>query len=551
MERKRTTKIKVGKKKVRIEESSEELMFMERRILTGLIVSTDYLRQIRRIWKPEFIESSSSRLVAGWCLEYYDKYEKAPLAEIEYIFEEKKKKLAPKIADGIDSFLVGLSDEFKRAGKFNVQYLVDQTKEYLRGQNIDSLMEQVQSFLDSGDLDKAKNLIVNFHDITNDKGNAIDLGNREEILSLLDRAFNNEAQQVFTYPKALGKFLNDLLVRGGFIGVMAPEKRGKTYFLLDAADRAVRQGCNVAFFQVGDMTDEQQIRRYAVRLTGKPDREKYLGVHYRPVLDCIKNQTDDCDRKVRECTFGPFSGDSPNDVLRKDYSELLEAREEARGYKVCTNCKEFQLNHWGAIWYKKMVLNQTVGVEEAKRVFLKHMVKRNRRFKLSTHPSQTVTVEDLETILNSWEKDDGFVADLILIDYADILAASIKGEVRHQENDKWMKLRGLSQKKHALVIAPTQTDADSYERDIITTKNYSEDKRKFGHVTAMLGLNQDKEGKEKRKKILRINKVIVREDGFAVHDVVHVLQDLVCGKPIVTSYFAPKPSFEVKNKNDE
>ena len=157
---------------------------------------------------------------------------------------------------------------------------------------------------------------------------------------------------------------------------------------------------------------------------------------------------------------------------------------------------------------------------------------------MSTHANGTLSVGQADSILDLWELEDGFVADLIIFDYGDIMLSEYQGnEFRHKENDKWMKMRGMSQKRYALVINVTQTDADSYEQDRLSLKNYSEDKRKFAHVTAMYGLNQDKKGREKKIGIMRINQIVIREDAFSSSNEVYVLQNLRRGQPCLMSYW--------------
>jgi len=68
-------------------------------------------------------------------------------------------------------------------------------------------------------------------------------------------------------------------------------------------------------------------------------------------------------------------------------------------------------------------------------------------------------------------------------------------------------------------------------------ENFSEDKRKYAHVTAMYGLNMDHKGREKELGILRINEIVIRESDFNNQTQVHVLQNLRRGQPCLTSYW--------------
>lgn len=60
--------------------------FFERRIITGMIVSKDFLDRVERFWDSTLLESPELRMIADWCMEYYRKYNRAPDANIESIY---------------------------------------------------------------------------------------------------------------------------------------------------------------------------------------------------------------------------------------------------------------------------------------------------------------------------------------------------------------------------------------------------------------------------------------------------------------------------------
>lgn len=511
--------------------------FIERRIVIGLIISTEYVHQVRSIWNATLLESPEAKRIAGWCIEFYDQYKTAPGQEIESIFLKRTKTVPKAEAQDIQDILGDLSDEYEREEKFNVQYLVDQTVQYIDERNLKEFIEGIEDVLATGDIIEAKRLAQEYRSVVKNKDRNLDFSD-PEIINVVERAFEKTNQPVVTYPRQLGQFWNDEMVRGGFVALMAPEKRGKTFMLLDIAMRAARQGSNVAFFQAGDMTEDQQVRRMCIYLTKKSDKEKYSGKMYQPIRDCVYNQMDDCDRKEREVDFGSFEG-REREFLRRDVKleDLIEAYKDEPKYKACYNCKDYWKKQYGAVWLKEVDTGSPLTTAQAKRAVEKFFVQNKRRFKMSSHPNKTLTVSKMESVLDLWEREDNFVADLIITDYVDIHDDEIRAEFRHQENDKWMRLRGLSEKRHALVITVTQTDASSYEKDRLTLKNFSEDKRKFAHVTAMYGLNQDRKGREKEIGIMRINQIVVREDAFLSSNEVYVLQNLKRGQPCLESFW--------------
>ena len=124
---------------------------------------------------------------------------------------------------------------------------------------------------------------------------------------------------------------------------------------------------------------------------------------------------------------------------------------------------------------------------------------------------------------------EGFIPDVIVIDYADILAPEDpRQQPRDQVNETWKALRRLSQERHCLVIAPTQANAASYDKWVQGMHNFSEDKRKLAHVTGMLGLNQTEE--EKALHVMRLNWIVLRESPFNAQQCLWVGQCLEIGR---------------------
>lgn len=512
-------------------------LFIERRIVIGLIVSTEYINSIRKGWSSELLGSRTAKLISNWCIEFYDQYHLAPGKEIESIFVRKVKGIKEQDAKDIEDILGSLSNEYERQEKFNVNYLIDQTRQYLDEKSLRDFIEDVKGNLEEGNITEAKKAAYGFKPTVEFDAKDLDLS-KEDALEKIERAFNSTSQPVVQYPYQLGTLLNSQLVRGGFIAFMGPEKRGKTWFLLDMAMRATEQKANVAFFQAGDMTEEQWLMRTCVHLAGKSNLEKYSGKMYEPVRDCIKNQLDTCELKERECDFGPFEGKGENYVRKEMTFEILkDAVRDNKDYKPCYNCSKYWKSPWGATWLKQIDTGPPLTSGEAKKTMKEFFMARNRNFKLSTYTSGSLTADEIISTLDLWERRDGFVADMIVVDFADIMSSQIKAEFRHQENEKWMKLRGISQKKHALVVTATWTDASSYDKDTLGLSNFSEDKRKYGHVTAMYGLNQDHKGREKKIGIMRINQIVIREDAFSSSTEVVVLQNLKRGQPCLASYW--------------
>lgn len=521
----------------------DEQEFFERRIVIGLAVSRDYLSRVQRIWNPDLLSSQELRTVAEWCLDYFAKYNRAPDRDIASIYMEQLQngQLSNAEAEYIEALLESLSEEYGRDAQFNSAYLYDRTVKYLKAQELARHSEEVQALVDAGQVAEAEKLARSYTpSILVDEDTGLDLAS-EEALIRIEHAFTETGQRVFQYPGALGRMWNEHLVRGGFFTLLAPEKRGKSWFLLEMALRAIRSRSNVAFFEAGDMTEAQILKRICIFITQKSDKERYCEERFRPVGDCVLNQLDLCAREDRNGVCGAFDGVDLA-AFYKDEGRYLNIESlaakyaELPHYVPCDShpCKERR----GSIWLRKLPACSPLTVTEAQEGITRFFRRFKRRFRLITYPAGILTTAEIRRCLDDWERHDGFVPDVVVIDYADLLSAddSKIQEFRHRQDHVWKNLRALSQERHVLVVTATQADADSYKRGRLTLSNFSEDKRKLAHVTAQYGLNVDPAGREKKLGILRINEIVVREGEFSPANEVTVLQDLAAGRPFLESF---------------
>jgi hypothetical protein len=503
--------------------------FIERRILTGLIVSTPFITQIQATWDSKLLASATARILADWCTTYFKKYTKAPGRDIEGIFTAHLPSLPLEKAEWIEEVLGSLSDEYER-GQFNDQYLLDQTREYLRERKLLVLADTIKGELAANNIVEAEKLASGYTPLNDGNITYVDPFTDYE---LVKRAFAEREKPLFTFPGALGEFWNDEFIRGKFVALMGPEKRGKSFFIMEIAIAALKAGCKVALFQAGDMSAEEFTLRLATRLAGKSYKEKYCGTLYIPTKDCVLHQIDVCNSNSREPSDGKIF--ATEDYCRKaTYDDLVARCIEYPKHRCCYNCKEhFQ----GTVWFRvKEAVNPLTHIS-AYKAMRDFRVKYGVRFRLSSHPSGTLTVAKMKGLMNLWELQDGFVSDVVLDDYSDIHGfepSSIHDPIQDRINATWMAMRGLSQERHCLVITATQTDAESYTADLLGMMNFSRDKRKYGHVTAMYGLNQKPE--EKNVGVMRINEIVVREAGFDTRNTVKVLQRLEMGRAFLESY---------------
>ena len=511
----------VNYKRKKVEENPE------RDIVLGMVVSDEFLRDVQSIIRIELIETPYILTVVNWCLKYYEQYEKAPNIHIEDIYKKEVElgNLDEDQEELINQLLESLSNEYERAEQFNIQYLLDKTEKHFEIRNLTNKISNIKNFLDRGDASAAQDELNGYERIALPTSRGLDPFTDSEGMR---KAFEHSSEPIFKLPGVVGYFLNDLFTRDSFVTFLGPEKRGKTWMLIEMSMWARRAGLNVAFFSAGDMTLPQMQVRYGVRFTGRSHKRKYCGELKVPCLDCRSNQEDTCDSDKRVGSM----------KVIKEKGELMTF-EEAEEHIPCTYCLTNKIKPTGPMsaWYNTRPPVEILTWQEA----IKAGVRLDRRWGkkskllLSAYTNGTLSVDEMRNQLDLWEREQGFIPDVIIIDYMDLLTQDKGGtEFRHQTNKIWADTRGLSQERHCLVLSASQSDSASYYTKWITMKNFSEDKRKFSHVTGTITLNQLPE--EKARGLMRLGKLAIREDDSNEKDYVTILQSLAMGKPILNSF---------------
>jgi hypothetical protein len=452
----------------------------ERRILTAMVVKTAVLGRIAEKWSGKMFRSKWADIIGKWCVDYYREYKKAPGTAIDGLFTSwsSENQNRPDLIQIIEKFLSDLSSEHDRAPKINTQYVIDLAGDHFTKVKLERVLVEVQGELDRGRIKAASSVWSKFQTVSLGKGEGINVFTDQEAVR---SALEEPLEPLFKYPGALGRLLNSQLVPDSFIAFFAPEKRGKTFWLMDFAIEGVKQGCNVAFFSAGDLTQNQMLRRLIQRWSGRPIKKGKTYLYPKKIFQ-------DADGNI----------DVIHEVRKTD-----------------------TVLSWQTAWKS---LNED---------FLKTKVKgggakKSNRFKLSTYSNSTLSMEMIHSQLDQWKREEDWVPHVVIIDYIDILLMEGPDE-RSQIDATWKRGRRLSQDWHCLLIGASQTNAAGGEAEVLTRSNFSGDKRKLAHTTGILGINEKKG--DKKKGIQRLNWIVLREDDYQTEDTVAVAGCRSIGRP--------------------
>lgn len=459
----------------------------ERLILTGVITSPAVCGAVAQAWDGKLFAARWSNIIAGWCVQHYRKFRKPPGKKIQSLFDRwaEANSKDKDTVELVSAFLSDLSRGYAaRKKEVDPDYTIDLAKEYFDRVRLETLKEEIGGLVADGDVREAQRRVANLRPVE------IGLDSWSDPftdMAGVKAALEEASDPVVTFPPgtALRAFFGDSLERDGLVVVFAPEKRGKTTVLMDFAVRGIEQGRNVAMFQLGDLSKKQFYRRWWARFCGRPARATPEG---KVVL-------------VPEFLGPPSAEGGLPDIRHKEVR-----------------------------WEKDMPFRR---VERAAARLKK---KFGDTFRLSVHPARTLSIDRAGEILDRWERQDGWKPDLVVFDYAELFQPlDGKAETRDQINATWIGMASLRLQRHCLVMTATQTDAASYETELLTMGNFSEDKRKWSHITGGFGLNQSPE--EKRNGVYRFNWMAGRDWEYDSTKCLYVAGSAALQNPMMFSTF--------------
>lgn len=194
---------------------------LDRQIITGMVVSTEFIKAIQPIYSPAYMVAPYAITVAKWCMDYFKEYGKAPGKDIQEIFysEERNGGIDDNQMDLISQFLESLSEEHERSNALNVDFLLNETEKCFRTRELKQMALDVMGRLDSGDLDGAEDLAHGYR--------------RLRVSTSLTKGYTAEELQQMEIREPA--WVIEGIIPEGLTLLAGKAKVGKSLFLLDAA----------------------------------------------------------------------------------------------------------------------------------------------------------------------------------------------------------------------------------------------------------------------------------------------------------------------------
>lgn len=450
----------------------------ERVAIAAICLNDEVLAKSASLLSGSPFSSKHGNLIASWCLKFYEQYSRAPgVAGLTAIHSEWAGSTGSR-ADG--EAVAKLLQSLPNALEISVEYSVDLISKCVLKAKMKAYVDNIQGALSQNKLEAAAQLFESFERPAVRENGADGVFIFEETDTIEEVFQETNTGSLIKFPerlKELRDFFGPSLSRDALVAFLAPEKSGKSTMLAGLAIRAAMQGHRVAFLNLGDLSPRQYRRRI------------YTGIMGRPSAPCKFYLPQKMAYKDKEL-----------EIERKEVHDL--------GYTV----------------------------EELKETIQKFQGEDTKRFRLCSYPAGQLSVRDIQHKLETWEKD-GYVPDVLVIDYADILANPVGVKEKIDAiNENWQSLRALSTSYHMLVLTATQATRAGYSSWLLNKADVSESKTKTAHCTSLFGINLT--DVERRHQTCRLNPIALREAEYMAENPSSVVAVAGChqiGRPYMKS----------------
>jgi len=401
----------------------------ERTILQWIIASNDLFRHVLPTYDaPVLFETAFCRTVARWVYAWGRvETDKAPSGALAMLYQMHLAEIPDeKESQAIGDFLQKLSADWSKAEPPSVNFAKERCDIYFRRRVIQRSIDMAARALEAGTDDgirQAENAFLGFSKPLGTKATVVDLlRDTQEIHD----AYTAEDEVVMRMPGAVGELLGPL-IRGDFLGILAREKMGKSFWVDLFAICAMYQARNVLIIDF-ELVKKQKARRLWGHLVGRP----------------------------RVDTEVSLPGFSPTGEI------VYQTRMIPGVKKGMTDIANFQ----------KGIIRLAQGGS----------------VKFVNVGGEGMSMRELEAMIKSLKRLHGWVPDVIIPDSLDY-AKSTAREKLDKQDEIWGDARGWAQDMDCLVVSPSHTGRQS-KRENGDENDVAGDLGKIRKVTKTLVLNQ-------------------------------------------------------------
>lgn len=397
--------------------------------------------------------------IAERAIRYRKKFGKAPgLAHIDDLFDHilsdgknKRQGLYRQVLTGI----------VEQASGLNSEYILSRVNDFMQAQNLKaSVLEAAERYQrpDESLVTDVRNILSNAIKFKPESGDAgTFLNDRPRVIDFMTTKIG--ADYALGIPELDRRGLGPTC--GEALGLMAPKKRGKSWFCTHVGVMCLLQNARVLHISL-EMDEQRVVPRYMQRLFAIAKRAESYKV---PIL--IK---DELDRVIG------FKQKKLKPKISYEDTDFVE--------KV-----GYQIDKFGS---------------------------RLSRLVVKNFPTGRLTIGMLEAYMDGLEITHGFIPDVLIVDYPKLMKLDRRQDLRIGLGLMMEELRGLCAARNVAGIFPLQTNRSGEGAKLITGEHTGEDYSLGQTLDILLTYNQTRAEKALGLARLHVDAARNDADGFSV-----------------------------------
>lgn len=427
---------------------------LQENVLTLLCFDTDSAKIIRSAVDPRMFESRVYQDFASHAIAFLDQYGEAIAEHLPDVVEDALKGDDKKKATLYKRTLENLHGA--RQG-INAKYVISKLHEFAHQQTLKSAILKAVEEIEAGRVDRAE---LALHNGMKAQAGSFDIGT-----SFIDDArslsfFDKQEEGIPLGIKALDE-AGIMPAPGTMMLVIAPAKKGKSWFLVHAARYALLQRRKVLVVTL-EMSEALYAQRFVQSLFSMTKRTAQVRVP----------------RFVRGTEEGSFMGIEFDEVTRPTLANP--------------------------------------GARAAVKKSIKQRFKGADSLIIKAFPMASLTMQAFESYLDMLERLHKFVPDVVCFDYPDLMKVDSGDALRTELGSLFKEHRGLAVRRNYALVTVTQGNRESAKARVTTDTHVAEDYSKIATADIVLTYSQTEEEKRLGLARLFVSNARTEEDKFTV-----------------------------------
>jgi len=443
----------------------------ERLAVAACCLQTDVLAKVCKHVPEKPFANTWANLVFGWAAKHYREFNEAPgPATLTAIYGEWSITADRANKAIVEKFLSSL-----KPVDMNADYCVDLIERTVSRNVVKSTIDRANAALSNGETQRAADTLSQFKmPVFAEQSDYI--SPLEDATAVSDAFNQTKYQSVIQFPpgSAMAQWFGPSLHLDALVSFIGTDGSGKSSHLAALCQRAVLQNRRVAFFNLGDLSREQCLKRWTTAFVGKP---------MFPGKYCI-----------------PESIGYEEKEIKVSFSE----RYAKEGYT-----EDEATAAWAAVASKGDP----------------------NRLRIISKPARTFSVADLDNKLDAWATQ-GWLPEIVAVDYAGLIARDPAMQTHEAIDHNFAMLRMISSKYKILVLTASQSKASGYTTRWLGLADFEGSKGINAHCNGVIGINLDQY--ERQQQVVRFNWIKLREQEYLLN--LPTRQIAVAGSPSIGRY---------------